>query len=30
MVPSYGESLIEDGALLRTIRQRTHATLGLA
>jgi len=30
LVPSYGESLIEDGALLRTIRQRTHATLGLA
>jgi len=30
LVPSYGESLIENGALLRTIRQRTHATLGLA
>jgi malate dehydrogenase (quinone) len=30
LVPSYGESLIENGALLRTIRQRTHGTLGLA
>jgi malate dehydrogenase (quinone) len=30
LVPSYGESLIENGALLRTIRQRTHSTLGLA
>jgi len=29
LVPSYGESLIDNAALLRTIRQRTHATLGL-
>jgi malate dehydrogenase (quinone) len=30
MVPSYGQSLIEDGQLLRTIRQRTLSTLELS
>ncbi|MBR9868897.1 MAG: malate dehydrogenase (quinone) [Oceanospirillales bacterium] len=29
MVPSYGQSLIEDGQLLRTVRKRTLATLKL-
>ncbi len=29
MVPSYGESLVEDGELLRSVRQRTLTTLKL-
>ncbi|MDD3180279.1 MAG: malate dehydrogenase (quinone) [Opitutaceae bacterium] len=29
LVPSYGQSLVEDGALLKGVRQRTLATLGL-
>jgi len=29
MVPSYGQSLIEDGQLLRTVRKRTLSTLKL-
>lgn len=30
LVPSYGESLIDDAELLKTVRQRTLATLGLS
>jgi len=30
MIPSYGSSLVEDEALLRSVRQRTLATLGLS
>ena len=30
MVPSYGESLVDDAELLKTIRSRTLATLGLS
>ncbi|MBQ0755824.1 MAG: malate dehydrogenase (quinone) [Amphritea sp.] len=29
LVPSYGQSLIEDGSLLRTVRKRTLSTLNL-
>lgn len=29
MVPSYGESLVDNATLLRTVRQRTLSTLGL-
>src|SRR5690606_31122005 len=29
MIPSYGQSLIEDAELLYTVRQRTLSTLGL-
>ena len=29
LVPSYGESLIENAGLLKTVRQRTRKTLGL-
>src|SRR5690606_21229241 len=30
MIPSYGSSLVEDETLLRSVRQRTLATLGLS